>query len=638
MGKELQCMKKLAKSFFFAVRSRLKYKLALIYMIVFILQCGVILYSYYSIANDNKEESIDQNLKLLQQANNNYFSDVIEEINQLMERAFVESVFWNDRSLADSDKDYMNDNVKIDQILSSMYSYGSFIDSVYLYFHRNGKLYIMDEISHKDIPSGIYANNTFMIPDPRVGQYSWYRGALGNKGGLFLSRNINIRFDDDSKGEYVLNFSKSLFNPLKRDELISVISINISYEFFKELADQLTKPEETLRIVTEDGTIIYSTDGGEIFTAMAPEQAERVSMPHAGDSFWYAKKTQGKTQSVVLINQSEQSGWYMMKEIPYDVLMGDVRKKAVTNLSFILVIFIAGLVLVMTATMRITTPIKKIATAMERFKEGHEPYMTYRRRIDEIGKLNKSFNKMTDKINNLILSEYKAKIGEKQARLEALQAQINPHFLNNTLQIVSSIAVEKRITEIEKISEALSSILRYSLSKNNALVTLRKELVQVEHYMLIQRYRYEDRLQYEVQIDDDLLDEVIPVLTLQSIVENAIKHGIEPKVGKGTISIKSARKSDDRFLLVVEDTGRGVSESEAARLNEKLRSEIREEISGWGGRGLVNINDRIRYSFGDAYGLTIRSRPDDGFWIAIELPRNRQKQMAAVTKRYDKEA
>ncbi|WP_276353790.1 cache domain-containing sensor histidine kinase [Cohnella caldifontis] len=598
----------------YVLRSRLKYKLLLVCLLIYVLQCGMIVYSYQNAAQDIKAEMIDQNMKLLNQANRNYFSNVILEINRLMERAFVESIFWENNSLANEDKDYINENAKIDQILSSIYSYGSYADSVYLYFNRNRHLYIMDEFSHKDIPSA-GAQNTFAIENPDLNKYTWYKGALQSRGNLYLSENLNIRESANTGTGKLLNFSKSLFNPLKKDELISVISINIGYEYFDRLARELCKPEEKLVIVSGDGTVIYSTDSREIF--------------HPADEALLAKLKTAKTsghadmpgrQSVLLFNQSESSGWYMVKEIPNRVLMEDVRRNAATNVILLIGIFVISIILMLFIAIRTTNPIKTIAYAMEKFEEGNGKLQTYLHRIDEIGKLNRSFNKMTDKINYLINSEYKAKIDEKQARLEALQAQINPHFLNNTLQIVSGIAVEHQIDSIEKISGALSTILRYSLSRNNELVTLSQELNNVEQYLFIQKFRYEDRLDYRVDIDPSLLGCHMPVLTLQPLVENAIKHGMESRMGTGIIRIYNETDERGGCLLVVEDNGTGISAAEADKWNRKFGGEAREENSGWNGRGLLNIHDRIRYYFGEEFGLWVESGSGQGFKVMIRLP------------------
>ena len=606
----------------YMLRSRLKYRLILIFSLIFVIQCASILYSYQIVANDNKAEMIDQNLKLLNQANRNYFSNVIQQIDQVMNRAFVESIFWENNNLANEDKDYVNENTRIDQILSSIYSYGSYTDSVYLYFKRNDRLYIMDELSHKDIPSGKYASNLFMIEAPDLGQFPWYEGALRKRGNLHLSENLNIRETKDDSGQKLLNFSKSLYNPLQKNELISVISINISYGFFEQLSKELGKPEEKLLIVSDDGTIVYSTEPSEIFRKTAPGLQAKLALTKSSG---YSDSPD--RHSVLLYNKSEISGWYMVKEIPNHILMEDVRKTAAVNLIILLGIFVISIILILYAAIRITTPIKNISSAMERFEEGDEKMQMYLHRIDEIGKLNRSFNKMIDKIKFLINSEYKAKLNEKQARLEALQAQINPHFLNNTLQIVSSIAVEHQIEEIEKINGALSTILRYSLSRNNELVTLGQELKNVELYLFIQKFRYEDRLNYRVDIDPALMDCRIPVLTLQPLVENAIKHGMEQLMGTGLITIRSEMDDKASFRLIVEDNGRGLQAGEAERLNLKFTGEYREENSGWDGRGLLNINDRIRYYFGEAFGLQVESEEERGFIVTVRLPSNNRQAL-----------
>lgn len=608
-------LRRLIERIFILIRSRLKYKLISIYVFIFILQCSVILFTFRNISNDKKNDVIDENIKLLRQANINYLSDVVKSIDRLMIQAFCEKLFWQNQLQPADNEDYINDNSRIFNVLSNIYSYTNYIDSVYLYFNKSQKLYIMDELSHIDIPRGIDDDNIFFINNPYMDGYEWYDGAIKIRGDLYISKNNYVRHNVDKNGKYILSFSRALFNPLNQNELISVISINMSYDFFEMLAKDLCKTGEELLIVAQDGEIIFSTQTHEIFSHIDSKVMKKIN----NESSWFAEYLYGKN-SIILHNKSENPGWHMVKVIPYNVLMESIKKNTITNFVFTLAIFLIGIVLVIMIAIKIAVSINALAVAMQKYEEGYAGITVETYRTDEIGMLNRSFNRMVRKIDSLIELEYKAKLREKQARLEALQAQINPHFLNNTLQTVSNIAIQKNIPEIEKINNALSTILRYSLSKNNEHVTLRQELENTQNYIYIQKFRYGERISYETNLRDEIMNCLVPVLTLQPIVENSVKHGIERKPGNGVIRIWDEVCDSNSYVIVVEDNGNGMTQQQINDIAAKLSNENREENSGWNGRGLININDRIRYYFGDSYGLRIESEFGKWMRVYIKLP------------------
>lgn len=174
----------------------------------------------------------------------------------------------------------------------------------------------------------------------------------------------------------------------------------------------------------------------------------------------------------------------------------------------------------------ISRPIVELANYMRNINVEHLEIKTTNR-LDEIGVLYKSYNSMAVLINELIIERYKSEIREKQIQIKALQSQINPHFLYNTLQSISGLALEKGMTEIDNAISALGSMLRYSMESVEDMVTIKDELLHVENYFYIQKLRYEDNIKYSINVPDEFLKIPIPKLTLQPIVENAIKHGVE---------------------------------------------------------------------------------------------------------------
>lgn len=222
-------------------------------------------------------------------------------------------------------------------------------------------------------------------------------------------------------------------------------------------------------------------------------------------------------------------------------------------------------------------------------------------------------------------NEFVAQALRTQAEIHALQNQINPHFLYNTLDIIRSQAISYNVPDIEKLTEALALLFRYSISSPSELVTLRDELNNVEKYVLIQQYRFRNRFDYEKSIESaELLDYKLPLLTLQPIFENAIHHGLEHRLEKGKLTIR-VFSTEKNIIIKVEDTGTGMDIQTLRILRERIndRQTIMksDNSSGTSGIGLYNVNQRIKLYFGDNYGLHITSIKDSGTVAEILLPK-----------------
>lgn len=219
-------------------------------------------------------------------------------------------------------------------------------------------------------------------------------------------------------------------------------------------------------------------------------------------------------------------------------------------------------------------------------------------------------------------------ISKKEAQYLALQNQINPHFLYNTLEGIRSEAIICGLDSVAEMTEALATFFRYTISHPENLVSLEDELENIENYFYIQQFRFGDRLALKIEYDkgldlarSDILDLKLPKLTLQPLVENAIYHGIERKIGKGHIIIK-VTLTDERLIIKVSDDGIGMSKERLQSINTKLKGlslEGREESSK-GGIALINVNDRIKLLFGEDYGLYLYSQKGAGTDIEISLP------------------
>lgn len=223
--------------------------------------------------------------------------------------------------------------------------------------------------------------------------------------------------------------------------------------------------------------------------------------------------------------------------------------------------------------------------------------------------------------------EKASQIFDKQTELTALQSQINPHFLYNTLECIRGQALIDDNREIAKMTEALSAFFRYSISKKGNFVTLREELDNINNYMLIQQYRFNNRFTLEIMIDEEdkvAYDYLVPKLIIQPVIENAIFHGLEEKVGGGKVTIEIIL-TDTSLMLIVSDNGKGMDKETLKELNERIHSpeillDSQSQDSIHTGIALPNVNKRIQLLFGPQYGLNVYSTPDQGTDVEITVP------------------
>ena len=226
----------------------------------------------------------------------------------------------------------------------------------------------------------------------------------------------------------------------------------------------------------------------------------------------------------------------------------------------------------------------------------------------------------------LLKSEQMLNENKRQAQYLALQNQINPHFLYNTLESIRSEAMEAGMDSVVCMTEALAHFFRYTISNMENMVTLEEELDNINTYFLIQKYRFEERIGLTIEYDQeehDLLNHcLLPKLTLQPVVENSIIHGIERKMGFSTVRIV-LRCTEKRLIIQVSDDGIGMQPEALDDLNRKLNQSLFESLHNKkkkGGIALVNVNNRIHLIFGEEYGMTVYSTPGVGTDVMIELP------------------
>ncbi len=265
----------------------------------------------------------------------------------------------------------------------------------------------------------------------------------------------------------------------------------------------------------------------------------------------------------------------------------------------------------------ITDPVTKLCDMTEKFAGGDFTVSCDIESGDEMQTLAESFNSMVGEIRTLVEDIHREQENAKDAELRLLQEQINPHFLYNTLDAILWMTESGENKKAIQIIQELSSFFRISLSKGESEITIRNEREHVKNYLEIQRYRYQDILDYDIDFDEEILDLHIQKLTLQPIVENALYHGIKNKRGGGKITVRGRNMGCD-VLFEIEDNGKGMDDAELAHLRGLISGEIASEDQR--GFGMANVEKRLEMLYGSEYGITVESELGVGTKVRVRIP------------------
>ena len=269
-------------------------------------------------------------------------------------------------------------------------------------------------------------------------------------------------------------------------------------------------------------------------------------------------------------------------------------------------------------------PIKKLHDATSMITKNDLQALVTHNNVDEIAELGMSFNIMIGRIRELLDAKVKEQENLKKAELRALQAQINPHFLYNTLDTIIWMTESKKTDEVIEIVRALSSFFRISLSKGRDWITIGEEIERTRNYLTIQKMRYRDIVDYQIEMDEAVVGNTVLKLVLQPLVENALYHGVKNKRQGGTITVRAKPLKEDQILLQVEDNGIGFTPEKLAQLQAELADDS-GEIKLESGFGIGNVNQRIRLYYGREYGVSIKSEYSAGTCVTIVIPARRDE-------------
>ena len=330
----------------------------------------------------------------------------------------------------------------------------------------------------------------------------------------------------------------------------------------------------------------------------------------------YIFESINKKMFFIAYTKSDYTGWTYINAIPYDSIFTKVTYLSSSLTIIFVTIFIITLILSLYFAGNITRPLENLTRKMRKVENGDfeiSEDSSPSQRIDEIGQLNNDFDIMICKINMLIKEDYTKQIVLKDAQYKALQSQINPHFLYNTLDSINWMAKISHENNISLMVESLGSLLRSAISNKENIITVGQEIEILNYYINIQKIRFEERLDFRMEIDSKYNNVKIPKLILQPIVENSINYGLENMMGICIIKLH-AKENGDGLEIIIEDNGPGIDE-------DILQKIEKGQVPPKGlGVGLKNIDDRIRIIFGENHGICINSKNGQGTSVHICIP------------------
>ena len=394
--------------------------------------------------------------------------------------------------------------------------------------------------------------------------------------------------------------------------IIGTLEINVNQEIIAGIYSSL-RYGETGRffIVNDAGKIVSSNNQADLYKSIANDKYFPwiLENDHNGKVFKIESR-----EFLVTSSKYKRMNWIVIGIIPLDELTDDSVR--VTSLIYItgFACILLAIVSSMFISQSISKPIIKLSNSMTSVGQGNLEAKVEITGSDEVGRLAANFNKMLSQISNLMNQVYLEQRKKREFELLALQAQINPHFLYNTLESVCALAQLGETENVFRMVKALARFYRIALSKGKNIISIKEEVENARHYLVIQKIRYRDKFEYSIDIDEQIMNKQIVKLSIQPLIENAIYHGLRNKRGKGQINILGYCKENKTVISIIDD-GIGLHANE---IDEIMSSSY--EGSNRRSFGLRSVDERIKLYFGQQYGINISSEVDKGTRVDIILP------------------
>ena len=452
-------------------------------------------------------------------------------------------------------------------------------------------------------------------PGVDVKSQKWFQDAAGELENFhFSTPHVQNLFDDPSYRYYwVVSLSRTVELTRNGNSMLGVLLVDMNYSSIEQLLEKANTDTsgEYVYLMAPDGEIIYHPKQNLIHMGLYEENNTEA----AGYEDTTVKENFHGEKRLVTVKTISYTGWKLISVVPMKSF--SMGMTGMRNLVVLLVALtvLAVVILNQMVSARISKPLRRLNDSVKEWEAGNmnpDIYIGGSMEVEHLGKTLRSTVAQIRQLMDDIVVEQEEK---RKSELDALQSQINPHFLYNTLDSIVWMITGERYDDAVFMITQLASLFRISLSKGKTVIKIEDEVKHARNYMNIQKIRYKNSFEVDFQIEEDILDGCIVKLVLQPLLENALYYGMEFMDGEGEIHVRGYRKDKDVYLEV-EDNGLGMPEEEAAEL---LNGKERPHKHG-SGVGLVNVHSRLKLRFGEAYGLVIHSCPDEGMMVQIHIP------------------
>ncbi|WP_248925959.1 cache domain-containing sensor histidine kinase [Paenibacillus hamazuiensis] len=399
-------------------------------------------------------------------------------------------------------------------------------------------------------------------------------------------------------------------------QVIGVVMIDIDYNVIEHAYDIKTSQGGFVYVIDSNGQFIYNSSSSFPYDNVNGTFLESIYQKALTSSYLEEKILQKELNLIVSYN-SITTGWTTIATIPEHNLIQGVAKLRNQIIEGVLLIFIIVLLVSIALSSQITKNLKRLRNTMLWVKKGNLLIPSKITSQDEVGELKEVFESMILQLKQLIEDNKLQEKQKRDAELAALQAQIRPHFLYNTLNTIKYMANIRQADNISEVTASLIDLLRGVLGNTKEFVTLREELDYVRSYMTIQTYKYMNEFSYSIQAEPEILNCKILKFILQPIVENALLHGIGHMQQGGIVSVRVFREGS-LMKLEVRDNGKGMHEEQIEKLLQKKGGPAKS--GSFSGIGIHNVHERIRMVYGESYGIEIFSQPDLFTVMELTLP------------------
>lgn len=535
--------------------------------------------SVYAITTNKIEKNYKEDFSYNLKTADNIMDIQIDNVVELMRNLLIDSEYMN--TLLDASKEdssyFSSYQTNVFETAVSVITLQAEAVQEVLTVSTDGKLYIHSKRSDVSEYTSFYRNKSIISE-------SWIKKVDEKKGKEVIFGNNVLTGEKNT-----FSIVKSMINP-SSGKMEGYVIVNVSKKIFDKAFDNRGTYKTNCFMLIDSGSenqLIYF-GGNEDYKEKAYEE--------------YLEGEDDSSDYIFCERDSYIDNWKMVSCIQRTELNEQKKNVGSLILGMIVLLIAVGVVASYNISKKIYKPLKKLELTIQQVEDGNRN-ITEKFDKSEVGQLGTKFKEMVN--NNLVLREHLlyAKIKQREQELHLLQEQINPHFLYNTLDALYCMAEIHGTEDIAKMVEALSETFKLSLNKGSNMICVEDELDHIRAYMTIQNMRFNNRFQLKIDVAEDIYKVKILKLILEPFIENAIGHGLEPKLGEGIVTLSGEREGDGTILFTITDNGIGVDDM------DKLEK----------GYGILNVKERIQLYYGEAYGVTFESIKEQGTTVYIRI-------------------